>query len=195
MQLNMRLFLQSFTLSAIFNTMISFTLHAQTPDYRVGELVKEYAIRDSIYWPTSIISDNNISTVVSHNLPDIRCFNEKGEALRTLNCMASIVTFIDLVNDDKVEVDSAGESLEDYLEKNTILYLNGKPLSLKNLPRKKYYIFYSYTYNVESKVQLKDVQEAYRTLNKAYQKLNKSKAVFYNVCITGIAINNTKLVQ
>ena len=185
----------TFALSIIFSALVSIDLHAQSANYRTGELVKEYAIKDSIFWPTSIISDNNISTVTSNKLPDVRCFNEKGEALRTLNCMAGIITFIDLVNNDKVKVDSGGETLKDYLRRNTILYLNGKPLSVNNMPRKKYYIFYSYTYNFESKVQLKDVQEAYRTLNKAYQQLDKSKAVFYNVCITGIAINNTKLVQ
>lgn len=191
----MKIFPLTFALSIIFSAVISINLHAQSAGYRTGELVKEYAIKDSIFWPTSIISDNNISTVTSNKLPDIRCFNEKGEALRTLNCMASIVTFIDLVNNDKVKVDSGGESLNDYLRRNAILDLNGKPLSVNNMSRKKYYIFYSYTYNFESKVPLKDVQEAHRILNKAYQQLDKSKAVFYNVCITGIAINNMKLVQ
>ncbi len=177
-------------------TLPVFGYRSSESDKEAG-LVKGYAEKHSIYFEdATLISRSNIATVAEHGLPDIRCFDAEGKALTARNCMASIDAFVDSVNKNRIAADSTGEPFDSYTASNSIVDMQGRPVTLADVPRKKYYIFYSYNYEAEKRsIPLKDLQEAYARLSKAYALADTGTIGFYTVCITGIALNNIKFTK
>lgn len=162
----------------------------------VGEYVIEYATAQGIYFKNNtLVSDNNIAIIGANPLPDIRCFNSKGEAMHVFNCMASIVHFIDSVNLGRLSANKEEETLREYLKNNSIQYTDGTPVTTDNIPKREYYVFYSYIYGIDKRIPEDKMKEAWQTLNAAYNKTDTNKVSFYTICITGIAVNDTKFIH
>jgi hypothetical protein len=154
------------------------------------DYVKEFTTERKVYYKENIlISEKNISMILN-GLPDIRCFDSTGKELQTRNCMSAISEIVDEVSSGKCKEKTGGETLEHYLSQNTIIDMDGSIVTAALLPKKEYYLFYSFTPKLSANVSQELIDDMWSTLGNAIIKSRNSKSCqLYAICILGIALN------